>query len=311
MTVIDQIIERVHVRQSRYQHIETDLNRAPLDAFARISPVILGACSAVVVFQNIRLVDRPALIHVNGVSETATSLARDYLRVKFGSGRSDGHHVPLEIRRSPEPFAPFFCPRAVASDQMVYIDLKSAYWTIVRRVGWLCVYRPGRYLGKDGSVADFPWPNHRLARNTLVTASAPGVRRILEGKKVKEEKFHNPLLNFPLLHVVSDVLHAVAADMIRLGAVHVHTDGYIFTSVEQAREAMRFLEAEWALRASVRLAGPGIVKAPGAWKIGVETTDTFHVVSVYSEGVSNVREVRDIPWLRRTFRDLAKYDSET
>lgn len=309
MRVMDRIIERVHERRSRYDHKVVLLSEVKLESWSRLTPVLVGTCSAILMNYSARLLDRPSLISVDGTQETATALARDYLRVKFG-GRDDGHHVPSEIRDVPQPFVPYYIP-GPCSGFLVYLDLKAAYWTITRRVGWRCVYRPGRYLGKEGSVADFPWPGHRLARNSLVTASAPGVRRILRDGKLTEESFRNPLLNYPLLHVVSDILHAVALDLVeKFRAVYVHTDGYIFASLKDAEDARDFLQAEWGLESFLRAAGPGLVKASGAWQIGREKTETFDVVHVKSDPVVSLREIPYRDWLRRSFAALAIYEEE-
>lgn len=309
MGVLDGIIERVHERHQRYDHKIVTLNEVKLDSWSRLTPVLVGSCSAILLNYSARLMDRPAVIAVDGTHETATALARDYLHVKFG-GRMDGHHIPPEIQSVPQPFAPYYL-RGPHAGLLVYLDLKSAYWTIVRRVGWRCVYRPGVYLGKEGSVADFPWPNHRLARNALVTSCAPGARRIMKDGKLIEEPFRNPLLNYPLLRVVSDTLHAIAIDLIeKFRAICVHTDGYIFASLKDAEDARDFLMAEWGFESSVRAAGVGTVKAPGAWQIGEEKTEIFDVVRLRSDSVISLREIPYRDWLRRSFASLAIYDEE-
>lgn len=301
--VLDRIIERVHDRQRRLQHTWTTQVAEIAERLSWREPVLLGLCSAVAAESGWRIADPSTAISIDSTRETATALARDYLKVKFPRGARPWKGN--ELRELPQPFAPYFA-RPVGAEMLVYVDLKAAYWSITRAAGWDAVYIPGRSLGKRGDISDFPWPHHRLARNALVTVGFPTPKRVLHAGRLEEHPSFNPLLNLQLAWLVSDVLHALAGEAIREGAVCVHTDGYIFTALEDAERFMLRVR-EWGLQASIRCAGPGVVKAPGAWRIGVEESGTFRTVRLEGEERNAVREIPYARWLKRSFAHLVEW----
>jgi len=56
----------------------------------------------------------------------------------------------------------------------------------------------------------------------------------------------------------------------------------------------------------VRCAGPGAVKAPGAWRIGKEESGTFAAVRMESEMRLSLREVPYADWLKKSFRRFSE-----
>lgn len=182
--------------------------------------------------------------------QTPPEIARDYLRAKYTEKR---RHTKAQFAAINEPrSAPTYC-RVGRYDEMAYLDLKAAYWTIVQAVGWDVDYHPSRWIGKRSINEDFPIPNHKLARNCLVTAGLMTPHHIWTGQKLKPFMGHNTLVNYDLWALAQDVLHSLATLAIRAGAVYVHTDGYIVPRkrVDMLREEF----ARWGFNTGIKGGG--------------------------------------------------------
>lgn len=196
---------------------------------------------------------------------TPGDIARDYLAVKFGKRRprisTPQYEDCVKIKRS--------APLAALPGEYdgIYMDLKSAYWSILKVTGWDVEYRPGRYLGVGQDVRDFPAGHIKLARNCLVSCGLPSQLRIWTGSDLAWVKTPNRFINLMLWALVQDVLNGIAYDMVHFaGAVYVHTDGYIIPADREA-DAHNVAEA-WGLPLGEKARGPTIVRGVGEYHIG-------------------------------------------
>lgn len=228
-------------------------------------------------------------------------LAMAYLHHKYphrkaGRLKSAQYADVVAVRRS----APLFA-KPVRWIEGAYLDLKSAYWSIIQTVGWDVDYYPSKWLMKKSSNVDFPYPQHKLARNSLVSIGLPTQLVVWTGDKIEMVKRPNQWINVMLWSLVQDVLHGVAHDMVeRAGAYYVHTDGYI-VGLDDLPKAMQVF-ADWGLPMSIKAQGEMRVSGVGAYAVG-ESIGRAKVVG--EKPFSNLRPHHK-DWLRKRIAYFAE-----
>lgn len=241
-----------------------------------------------------------------GTWVSSADLARLYLSIKFGEKRrritTPQWKNFYETNRSMPLWAdPLYL------DYAYYIDVRSAYWTIMRAVGWNVDYMPGKHFAiKDPiTVNDFPFPQNKMARNCLVSISADGqkVLKFWTGDQLLFKKGGNGLVNKMLYCFICDVLNGIASDAIEAGAVYSYTDGFIAPSnrraaVEQAIEA-------WGVSVAIKREGECEILSPGGYKFGSYETRKFKIQREHR--LHKINPVHK-EWLRKRFSRAAEYN---
>lgn len=228
---------------------------------------IVGDFSMSLLKSRVRLILPSVAIKPFGTYQSPTELVRDYITAKY--------KLPLPIRRSnvaavanPRP-APLFA-RTGQHGEGTYIDLKSAYWQIVKAVGWNLEYYPRRWIAAGDSMADLPdfIRESKPARASLVSCARPGYISIWNGKTIEYKRSYNTMLNARLVCFTMDVLNGVAADVLAAcpSCSYINTDGYI-VSVGEARTAYDVLRS-WGLVYGVKGTGDVEVSGVGAYRVG-------------------------------------------
>lgn len=227
------------------------------------------------------------------VWSTPADRARDYLTVnKFHKQRrrvtTQQYEAVIARRRS----HPLYAEPCVLEDA-VYVDIKSAYWSILSLVGWDVDYNPGRWLGVRSSVSDFPFKDDKLARNSLVSVSLPGTMRVWTGSKLSFIQRRNPFVNMVLWSLIHDTLHGVASDVIKAGALYCFTDGFICPSDREG--AVIDAISAWGLPAGVKERGKAVIRGVGDYDIGTHRSKRPRK---YDRAFDNIEPVHKA-WLRR------------
>jgi hypothetical protein len=112
-------------------------------------------------------------------------------------------------------------------------------------------------------MTDFPYANYKLARNCLVSVGLPAPARTWTGTEIKVVSRPSKFVNLILWRLVADVLNGVAADMVKVGAIYINTDGYI---VPDASIAAAFdVLGDWGLEGRVKHYGEVDVAALGSY----------------------------------------------
>lgn len=216
---------------------------------------------------------------------TPTQATRDYIAVKFPE--------KLKSRKSQWawweafPRAQPMATRRGRYRDMVYIDLKSAYWSIVSLVGWDAEYFE-RYIVRGSDMSDFPFKDNRISRNTLVSGFLPRAKTIayMDGKLVTIPTGKRQT-NYGLWCLVMDVLHGIAWDMWHtFDAVYVNTDGYIIPRHAED-SAIEYIWQKWGLEA--RQKGAGVAQV---WGVGVYDIGT-HRAKVLTKHARDVWAIND------------------
>lgn len=264
-----------------------------------VQPLFIGSFAWTAMFERWKMIKRNYSLEVYDHVLTPADVARDYIRAKYkkpGRITSRQYENCVKVHRQ----APLMA-RPCEVENAVYLDLKSAYWSILQVVGWDVDYSPGRFLGVNSTCQDFPLWRHKMARNCLVSTGLVGWGKRWNGEKLEFVKKSNPLTNMVLWALVQDVLNSVAAEMVDAGAVYVHTDGYIFP--HELMERGLTILAEWGLIGSVRHQGKCKVYAVGTYEVGEHKVKrAVHGTGQYFDNIN--RDALD--WLKPRFSHFAR-----
>lgn len=234
-----------------------------------------------------------------GIRVTATDLARDYLKVKYGDQKrritTAQYRDFYDDRRTAPVFAkPCELPKAC------YVDVKSAYWSILKAVGWDVDYMPGGWLKKKSSVLDFPFPDIKMARNCLVSvaANAYGSMKIWTGEKFILKKSGNSFVNLMLWSLVMDVLHGIATECIGAGAVYCYTDGFI--CAESIAPQLQDIIHSWGMHSEIKYRGEAHVKGAASYRVGERKTAKYDLQRERS--IRKIDETVNISFLKQRMK---------
>jgi hypothetical protein len=236
---------------------------------------------------------------VQGIPQTPPELARDYLDAAY----------PRRLRASGEQarayeqdrFAPLYY-RPMVTKRGAYVDLRGAFWWIMSMVGWNVDYNPGKFLSPGRAPYDFPLPNHKLARNCLVTAGLPNKLTVWTGRKFTEQASYNLHLNRGLYAVIMDILHMLAFAAVNLGAKYVNTDGYIIDD-KQLPYLLGYLD-RFRAPYHIKAEGETCVTGVGSYRVGDYTTKHMH--SEFTSPSSNLVRPDNQSMLELTFLSICR-----
>lgn len=230
-----------------------------------------------------------------------SDIARDYLDTKYGdTKRRCTTHQYLSLVKNRKS-APMYAVPCTIPDA-VYVDLTSAYWQIVMAGGWDVDYSQGRYIGVNSDNRDFPVPDIKLARNSLVSMGLPSsMTMYTPGKGIYSVRAGSNYINTILWGFAMDVLHGFASDMLeQCGAVYIHTDGYIIDR-EMYDTALSVAES-WGLHLSIRHEGRATVRGVGDYDLGKRKSKRPRRYPRPHEYIHPAYK----RWLRRSFKKLSR-----
>jgi len=295
------IAARVHARRETYRTIVVN-KFPPLEPLT--VPMILGQYSRTEITgkrgERQRFIRRQDAICVDGLLETPTALSRDFLTVrKLRERRLPSDRVAINGGAQRIPFAPSFALPGEFDDGF-YVDIRAAYFSIMTLMGWDVRYNPGKYIG-PGAPLDFPFPDHKIARNSLVSIARPHtITKMLPpggAAHIVSTNGHNPYLNFQLSALISDLLHVIASHALELGAIYANTDGYVAPD-DATRRRIEQMIADFGLSARVKHRGSGRVLSVGAYEIGDFST-LNHTRGMAISARSNVVDIDCARWLQK------------
>lgn len=291
--MMEALIKEVSASHDTYQHFV-------MDTFPRLRNIhercICGSFSWTLPDSKRRLIYAPNAVYLDGKVCTPGDIARWYLKVKY----------PRRLRCSTaqyEEFAkhrhhPLYAIPCMIEDGY-YVDCVSAYWSILKVVGWDVEYMPGRLLGVGSLMTDFPFAGNKLARNCLITNGIAMTMKLWDGKEQRllSMKQGSPKRNLGLWAIVQDVLNGLAVDVIRAGALYVHTDGYICSgqSLPRVMEAI----ASWGLPAKIKYQGKATIYGSGAYDIDKHVHKQLIAVP---QPIDSLCAPNHHEWLRAKFR---------
>lgn len=226
-------------------------------------------------------------LEVNGLLDTPTAHTRDYLTLCYNRrpAKKD-QRAMLKAKRMPLYAYPCIMYDAI------YIDIKSAWFSIVNRVGWDCEYYPGRWLGRGSAPVDFPLPENKVARSAMVTIGRTTALPIWKDGKLTTQRLYNNLENYHIWGIIADTLNAIATFALEHGARYINTDGFILP-VKSSPLLVEYID-DWGLVGRAKHAGDAVICGPGAYHIG--EYQTIRVMEFH--GIDCVDRTIDEGWLR-------------
>lgn len=200
--------------------------------------------------------------------ESPTTIARDYLTIKYG--RATRCHVEQReaLNKGRGRGMPRFADPGYI-DNAVYVDIKSAWWEILLTIGWNTDYYPMRWWALGVPPDDFPLPDNKPARSSLVTIPlARDIRLWLPGHGVVKKGMRNKLINSHLFPAVCDVLHCVATEaFVKCASLrYFHTDGFIVHADDA--KIMCDIIRSWGFTPRTKCRGAGWVSGPSSYRVG-------------------------------------------
>lgn len=272
-------------------------------------PMFLGSFTWTCQQSKWKIIRENAAISTPGGWASPAELARNYVSVKYPKRRrvtTEQYHEVMKPRSQPLLAIPG------TYGDCLYLDLKSAYWSIMKIIGWDVEYFPGRWLGVKSDVTDFPFQEYKLARNSLVSVGLVGKANYWTGEQLVSVRKSNGLVNMVLWSAVQDVLNGIALDMERAGAIYINTDGYIFRR-ENAPLAYEVAES-WGLELGIKEEGAADVLAAGTYSIGMKKNRRIQMIKpTYHRKIAEVDNAFLRPRIARfaLHRKRNKVDTET
>ena len=266
-TQIDQTVMLAHMVAKLQERdiYDTDLISSWPAITSIHAPTFIGSFTWTCQAEKWKLMSKKSAISTPGGWASPAELARNYIAIKYPKRRRVTTAQYHEIMRKRQQ--PLLAIPGTYGD-CVYLDLKSAYWSILKVIGWDVEYFPGHWLGVKSDVSDFPYEDYKLARNSLVSVGLVGNGKMWTGEKLIAIKKANPFTNMALWSAVQDTLNGVASDMEKAGALYINTDGYIFRR-ENMETAFQVAE-DWGLTLSIKNEGAADVIAAGTYSIGMK-----------------------------------------
>lgn len=264
---------------------------------------MLGAHSFALVETRRRLIQDRILIQ-DGIYETPSAIARDYLRGEYKRGPR-GTSRQLAIVAGLPPVPSYAKPGHFFDG--AYIDGRAMYWSIMSIAGWDVDYNPGLWLCPGRPPITFPFPEHKVARNCLVSAGRMTGIPTYNPKKLPGDPYQtltrgNELKNNQLPRLIVDILNSIADLCIKAGAVYVNNDGMIAPS-QNVADRLRQIFADWGLEGQTKYEGEGEIKASGTYSVGDHKTMNYE-----RNAETPVRNIYPPPyqkWLQGEFSFLA------
>lgn len=239
------------------------------------------------------------------VRETPTALGRDYLRLIYKKGPR-GTKRQLQVTGVIPPVPNAALPQKFAHG--LYVDIQACYWSIMLIVGWNVDYYPGLWLSPGRPPYDYPFPEHKVGRNCLVSSGRMnGIPRFnprrLPNDPFDEIRPGNVIANTQLPRLIHDTLNSIMYECLEAGAIYANNDGLIAPTPGIAETCKRIIE-DWGLQTSIKGEGAGSVKSSGAYAVGTVQSlpwkmrnDTSPIMAVYPPVYAK--------WLKRQFAHIA------
>jgi hypothetical protein len=301
MSIINRLAEVAIERASRYKQVFVKSLPDPddLDEYT-----LLGSYSYSLQETRRRLI-ADCLEIVPGVYETPAAISRDYLKLIYKRGpRFTRRQLSNVSSLPPEPNVAY--PQKFLYG--MYVDIKACYWSIMKIAGWNVDYNPGLWLSPGRVPSDYPFPEHKIARNCLVSAGMMSGIAFYNPHYLPREPYGiiqggNPLQNYQLVRLIHDILNSIAVQALEAGAIYANKDGFICPDGTSAAACIRIIQ-DWGLRGTIKAKGPGEVKASGTYYVGSSRTLNYEKVAA-PRPMELLYKLPYMKWLQREFSFFA------
>ena len=239
---------------------------------------------------------------LNGDLDTETSFTRKFLKTFPRRKIRQAEYHNYRLARPPLYIQP-----AILEDA-IYLDIKQAYPSIYKYLGWMTDYIRGRYWGV-GNPMPYPYPMAWKAGRSYVVTGARHRQfgRYINKGQVMVKPYASQFSNPPLVAGVYDVLSMVARfAQYALKAKYWNVDGGILPA--KAEEILIPFLQSIGLEGRVKHRGKAYILSSGYWKIGKHETINYQ----YNKR-SNIQGGDYIPvdkeqaeWIYKNFRQITE-----
>lgn len=258
-----------------------------------LRPCYLGSHSLTGLDKSWRYLSKASSVNLGELYTTEPELGRAYLTIKYPK-RPPINRVQKRLVIE-DNFRPPLYAVPGPWGECAYVDIVSAYWSIMSPVGWDVDYCPGRYVGQRSEMHDFPFPDRKLARNSMAVAGIAGNLTIWDGTGIKTVKGGGRHTNKIIWAYIMDVLNGVAHELYyECQAKYCMTDGYIIP-IEHVARAQQII-GEWGLPSSIKAQGQTDIKAVAAYRVGEHTSKPYLMTN--RDRPSFVVNTRSWPFLK-------------
>lgn len=277
------------------------VDRIP-DAKTLPNGAMMGYYSVTIPQVKMKLVPYQYLKEYRGMHETETGFTRQYMRTLPKRKIRKEEYYQYRVTRPPLYVRP-----AIVKDA-IYVDLKAAYPSIYKKLGWITDYVRMKYWGV-GDPLHYPYPMTWKAGRSFIVSGARHVqygRHIYNGR-IEVKKYMSPFSNPPLVSGVYDVLSMIARFAeYSLHACYWNVDGGIMHR-KAADIFLPFIESI-GLQASIKYEGKAVVMSSGYWKVGAHETKNYEASkpSKISSGDYIPVTKDEAEWIYKNFRSIAE-----
>lgn len=264
--------------------------------------VIVGTYSRTYQTDMIRQILTAAVVDIGFGVQSHTEVARDYIAAKYPK-RLRAYKDQIESFKQPRASVLYAKPCRILAG--CYIDVKSAYWTIMSIVGYNVDYYPGKWLGQGAPNDDFPLPHHKIARSSIISQSLLTPMTYWTGKELKVSKpMNSNNVNYGLWALICDVLHAITTELItHCQCCYAYTDGFI---VPQHKKELAYeIIRSYGLSASCQASGLSYVFGVGRYVVGDKKTKNLLSSTSKDLAYSNVSSYVHGSWLAVRLQAMA------
>ena len=231
--------------------------------------------------------------------ESPSSIARDYLKLKFGRSpratKAQIKSVSYGLKVGPNYAKP------ARFTEGYYLDITATYYTLVNQLGWNLDYWPSRWLIKGEDCLDFPFPESKAARNCLVSLCISSTAPLyLPPNRLHMEsdfRIRNNIINLQLWRAINDILFAIAFEMRQAGVSYIYTDGYIAKDYATFSRACEVLDS-WGLPYKIKHSGGGRITGFGGYEFDGQRPN---LREGEERTFNNLFKVPYHAWLKRAF----------
>jgi hypothetical protein len=249
-------VEKIEKRLSYTEYVTEFSDPEPEDV------VILGTYSRAWRNKKHREVLTSKAIEFEGRLDSPTSHVRDY--VSYCYARRPAKKEQRDILK--RKYMPIYADPCIMRDA-VYVDIASAWYSIVMLAGWNVEYNPGKWFGFGQPPDDFPFPDNKIARSCMVSLGRSSRLPVWRDGKITSMWMYNNTENLHIWGVIADVLNAIGSHAILLGAKYVNTDGCII-SRRYANDMQDYISS-WGLSSRIKGEGAAVICGVGAYHIGL------------------------------------------
>lgn len=249
-----------------------------------------------------KIIPRHHVKFVDDVADTETAFTRGFMK-QFPKRKIRGEEFwNYKVARPPMYVKPAHI------EDGVYIDIRRAYPSIYKYLGWNTDYLRGKYWGV-GEPLIYPFPMEWKAGRSYVVSGSRHMQfgRYVDRGRVVTKKYYSQFSNPPLVAGVYDVLSMIARfAQYSLNAFYWNVDGGIFHS--KAKDIfLPFLESI-GLEGSVKFEGPATILSSGYWRVGDHKTKNYanNRMSRIMSGDWIPVDKNDAEWIYTQFRKITE-----